>query len=87
MPANVARNQMLANQQLAGNQQLVQKLLGQVDEGVRQKSFLAVDQTEYTKDNKRAMALLLMLIERKDYITTRLTEIDRIQAELKEIAL
>ena len=58
-----------------------------MDEGVRQKSFLAVDQTEYTKDNKRAMALLLMLIERKDYITTRLTEIDRIQAEIKEAAL
>ena len=33
------------------------------------------------------MALLLMLIERKDYITTRLTEIDRIQAEIKEAAL
>lgn len=67
---------MLASSQLAGNQQLIQTLLNQVEDGTRQKSFLSVDQTEYTSDNKKAMALLLMLIERKDYITQRLSELE-----------
>lgn len=49
---------------LAGQQPLVSTLLNQVEEGSRKKQFLPVEQTEYTNENKKAMALLLMLIER-----------------------
>lgn len=63
----------------------MQTLLGQVDEGSRKKAFLQIDQTEYTVDNKQAMALLFILVERKDKITSRLTELENKTYELKEI--
>ena len=69
---------MLADVQLGQNKQLVQTLLQQVDEGVRQKALISIDQTEYTMDNKKAMALLFVLVERKDNITSRLQELEKI---------
>ena len=55
-----------------GNQQLVMKLINQAEDGARKQFWLQIDQTKYTDDNKEAMALLYMLIERKDKITKRL---------------
>ena len=46
---------------------------------------MQIDQTEYTVDNKQAMALLFILVERKDKITSRLTELENKTYELKEI--
>ena len=81
---NMTRNQLLASSQLAGNQQLVQVLLNQVDEGTRQHQFINIEQTEYTADNKKAMALLFILVERKDQITSRLSKLEMLQNKLKE---
>ena len=60
---NDVRNQLLSKQ-LAGNQQVIQKMLSQVDEGARKQLWLQFDHTRYTDENKQAMALLFILIER-----------------------
>ena len=64
LEVNRTRNQMLMAQQLPGNRNFLQTLLNQAENGIRQKSILPVTETEYTLENKKAMALLLMLIER-----------------------
>ena len=61
---------------MPGNHALLQNLLGQAQEGNRKQAFLPVEQTEYTDENRKAMALLLMLVERKDYITSRLSQLE-----------
>ena len=61
--ANDVRNQLLSKQ-LAGNQQIIQKMLSQVDEGARKQFWLQFEHTKYTDENKQAMALLFILIER-----------------------
>ena len=61
---NQTRNKLLLSQQMPGNHALIQSLMGQAQEGNRKQAFLPVEQTEYTGENRKAMALLLMLVER-----------------------
>ena len=48
---NDIRNQLLSKQ-LAGNQQIIQKMLSQVDEGARKQFWLQFEHTKYTDENK-----------------------------------
>jgi len=52
-------------------------MLSQVDEGARKQLWLQFEHTRYTDENKQAMALLFILIERKDQITKKLTAIQQ----------
>lgn len=62
--ANDVRNQLLMQQQLAGNHQMVYNLLNAAESGSKQKLYLRPEQTEYSLDNKKSMAMLLILVER-----------------------
>ena len=52
-------------------------MLSQVDEGARKQFWLQFEHTKYTDENKQAMALLFILIERKDQITKRLATLQQ----------